>query len=45
MVVIRNIVLVGKLKGIDAKSIPKSKTLFNGVKLAFPNATCPFMEI
>ena len=40
MVVICNIVLVGKLDGISAEEIPKTRKRFNGVKISLPKSTC-----
>ena len=40
MVVICNIVLVGKLTGLTHSMIPARNTRFNGAKIKLPNSTC-----
>jgi transcription initiation factor TFIID TATA-box-binding protein len=40
MVVICNIVLVGKLDGLNPQTIPRSVKRFNGAKVPLPGSTC-----
>jgi transcription initiation factor TFIID TATA-box-binding protein len=40
MVAICNIVLVGKLIGLDKRTMPRSDGRFNGAKIPLPRSTC-----